>query len=454
MENTKATKSGLLTETPWRAILFFSIPMIIGNLLQQLYTMVDAIVASHYVGEGALAVIGVSYALTNVFIALALGLNIGSAVVISQLYGQSDYAGTKIGINTLIINAVALGVVLGGFGLIACEWILSVLNTPAGIMIEANTYLSIYFWGLPFLFVYNAVSAVMNALGDSKTPLLLLLFSSVFNIVLAIILVQDRGVAGVAVATLIAQGTSAIAAYFILQIKMKDLSATKAPYSLSMTKTMLKIAIPTTIQQCIIFLGMLLVQSVVNGFGETILAGYTAGSRFESVFVIPFVALGNAYSTYTAQNIGAGNHERVKQGYKASSFIALAMSVLILLILQIFGKLLLTAFMGSEYTPLAFDTGLQYIHFLSFFFIIMGMKSITDGVLRGAGDVMVSTVANFVNLGIRILLAVSLSKTLGISAVWMALPIGWLANLMISFIRYRSGVWESIQITGSKSAKA
>lgn len=454
MENTKTTKSGLLTGTPWKTILFFAMPMIIGNLLQQLYNMVDAVVASHYVGEGALAAIGASYALTNVFIALALGLNIGSAVVISQLYGQADYASTKIGINTLIINAAAMGIVLGGFGLIASEWMLGALNTPAGIINDANIYLSIYFWGLPFLFVYNAVSAIMNALGDSKTPLLLLLFSSVFNIVLDIILVKDMGIAGVAVATLVAQGISAIAAYLILLVKIKCLSAARAPYSVSMTKTMLKIAIPTTIQQCIIFLGMLLVQTVVNGFGETILAGYTAGSRFESIFIIPLVALGNAYSTYTAQNIGAGNNERVKQGYKASSFIALAISIFILLILQIFGKLLLTAFMGSGYTQLAFDTGLQYIHFLSFFFIIMGMKSITDAVLRGAGDVMVSTIANFVNLGIRILLAMILSKTLGICAVWLALPIGWLANLIISFIRYRSGVWESIKITGSKSLDA
>lgn len=439
----------MIEDAPGRALLHFAIPIIIGNLFQQFYNMVDSIVVGKFVGEEALAAVGASYAVTNVFIAIAIGGGIGSSVVISQYYGARQTGKMKTSISTALINFAAVGILLSVIGTVFCGGILRGLHTPDNVIKDAGVYLSIYFYGLPFMFLYNIMSSIFNSLGDSKTPLKLLIFSSVFNIILDLILVVGfrKGVAGVAVATLIAQGLSAILSFFILIRKVSGYEAMwDEKYSKSISFKMIRVAVPSIIQQSIVHMGILLVQSVVNGFGSSVLAGYTAGMRFESICIVPMIAAGNAVSTFTAQNMGAEKPERVREGYHAGLKIVLTVSVALIIIFQIAGTGLLTLFLDAETGKVAFETGLAYLHFEAFFYVMIGAKSCTDGVLRGSGDVAVFTFANLVNLGIRVWFAHVFALVIGVQAVWYAIPMGWTANFVISYTWYRTGKWKKTRV--------
>ncbi len=267
------------------------------------------------------------------------------------------------------------------------------------------------------------------------------------------------GVAGVAIATVIAQGLSAVISFCLRLLgtyreetgmmetdaderRAEDAdTAQRKLYDFSMLGNMIKVAIPSMVQQSIVSIGMLLVQSVVNGFGSSVLAGYTAGMRIESICIVPMIATGNAVSTFTAQNLGAGQPERVRRGYLAGVRMVAAFAVLTCLILTIFHGPIINAFLEEGSDAAAFATGNAYLTFIAFFFVCIGMKAITDGVLRGAGDVVVFTLANLINLGIRVSFAFGFAEVIGVEAVWFAVPMGWTTNFVISFIRYLSGKW-------------
>lgn len=216
---------------------------------------------------------------------------------------------------------------------------------------------------------------------------------------------------------------------------------TRKLYDFSMLGNMIMVAIPSMVQQSIVSIGMLLVQSVVNGFGSSVLAGYTAGMRIESICIVPMIATGNAVSTFTAQNLGAGAPERVRRGYLAGVRMVAAFAVLTCLILTVFHEPIINAFLEEGSDAAAFATGNDYLTFIAFFFVCIGMKAITDGVLRGAGDVVVFTLANLINLAIRVSFAFGFAGVIGVEAVWFAVPMGWTTNFVISFIRYLSGKW-------------
>ncbi len=214
-----------------------------------------------------------------------------------------------------------------------------------------------------------------------------------------------------------------------------------ALFDIHMLGSMVKVAIPSMLQQSIVSIGMLLVQSVVNGFGSSVLAGYTAGMRIESICIVPMIASGNAVSTFTAQNLGAGAPERVKKGYQAAVKMVLAFAVVICLVLTLFHEEITRSFLDEGSGAAAFQTGNDYLSFIAFFFVCIGFKAITDGVLRGAGDVLVFTLANLLNLTIRVTFAFAFAPVLGVQAVWIAVPIGWTSNFLISLVRYLSGKW-------------
>ena len=458
-------KYNMLTDKPGRSLFFFALPMILGNLFQQFYTTVDSIIVGQFVGEDALAAVGASYSLTTVFIMIAIGGGIGASVITSQYLGAGIYRKMKTSVSTALISFLILSLVLSVIGLLGNKAILSGLNTPENILSDAVLYLEIYFLGLPFLFMYNILSSIFNALGNSRTPLYLLIFSSLLNIGMDLVMVRVflLGVAGVAIATVIAQGLSAVISFCLLlrllgtyreETSTKETDAEKRGveetdadtaqrklYDFSMLGNMIKVAIPSMVQQSIVSIGMLLVQSVVNGFGSSVLAGYTAGMRIESICIVPMIATGNAVSTFTAQNLGAGQPERVRRGYLAGVRMVAAFAVLPCLILTIFHEPIINAFLEEGSDAAAFATGNAYLTFIAFFFVCIGMKAITDGVLRGAGDVVVFTLANLINLGIRVSFAFGFAGVIGVEAVWFAVPMGWTTNFVISFIRYLSGKW-------------
>lgn len=449
-------KYNMITDSPGKALFFFAVPLILGNMFQQFYTTVDSVIVGQFVGEDALAAVGASYSLTSVFIMIAIGGGIGAGVITSQYLGAGNYGKMKTSVFTALNSFLGLSIVLGIIGFMANEQILRALNTPENIMADAVLYLKIYFVGLPFLFMYNILSSVFNALGNSKTPLYLLIFSSLLNIVLDLVMVKvfGLGVAGVAVATLFAQGLSAVISFRLLMRQLKSYQTKEERYRLfdpAMLGNMFKVALPSMLQQSIVSIGMLLVQSVVNGFGSSVLAGYTAGMRIESICIVPMIALGNAVSTFTAQNLGAGKPERVKRGYVAGMKIVAAFAVLICLFLTLLHDPIINAFLEEESDITAYETGTSYLSFIAFFFVFIGLKAITDGVLRGAGDVVVFTLANLVNLGIRVTFAFTMAGILGVKAVWFAVPIGWATNYLISFIRYLSGKWSRKKLIEAKA---
>ncbi len=321
---TKTANDYLITEKPMKALVKFSIPMIIGNFFQQAYTIVDSAIVGHYNGETALAAVGVSYALTTIFIFIALGGGIGASVIISQHFGARRFSQMKTATYTALLTFLGLSVLLAGFGLLFSRPIMTSLNTPKDALEIAVVYLNIYFYGLPFLFMYNILSSLFNALGKSRIPLYFLIFSSLLNVVLDwyMVAVLGMGVPGAAYATFIAQGLSAILSFIVF---LKEISQYKEKanglFDAGELGHMTRIAIPSILQQSTVSIGMMLVQSVVNGFGTQALAGFSAAIRIENLCLVPLSSFGNALSSYTAQNIGADKKDRVPQGYRAANIM-------------------------------------------------------------------------------------------------------------------------------------
>lgn len=439
-------KENLITQPPARSLFFFALPMIIGNLFQQFYNMADSIIVGNLVGEDALAAVGASYSFTTVFIMIAIGGGIGASVLTSQYLGAGHYREMKSSVYTFLIAFAVFSTLLAVLGFAVNPTVLRLLKTPDNILSDAVSYLQIYFVGLPFMFMYNILSANFNALGRSRIPLFLLIFSSILNIVLDLWMVGSlkMGVAGAAVATVIAQGIAAVISLVILMrlLSTYAVEGKVQRFRSDMFVTGVKVAIPSIVQQSIVSIGMLLTQSAVNRFGSSALAGYSAGTRLESLCIVPMIATGNAMSTFTAQNLGAGRPERVRQGYRAAYGIIIGFGVLLIAVSQLFYAPILSAFVEQGESAVAFETGTAYFRFIGFFFSFLGFKAITDGILRGAGDIKVYMLANLINLAIRVLVAQLCSPVWGIQLIWYAVPMGWTANYLISYFWYRTGNWK------------
>ena len=440
-----ADKEYLIHQSPWKALLIFSIPMMLGNLFQQLYTMTDSVIVGRFVGENALAAVGASYSLTSVFISVAIGGGVGSSVLVSRAFGARRYDELKTTVNTSLVSFLVLSLLLSFFGYIFSTPIMNALNTPDNIHEEAVMYLRIYFLGLPFLFMYNILSSVFNALGRSKIPLYFLIFSSLLNVALDLFMVAilKMGIAGAAWATLIAQGVSACLSFAVLILNLAEFEGrARTVFDKRIFKNMTGLAIPSILQQSTVSIGMMLVQSVVNSFGSQVLAGYSAGMRIENIATVPMVSIGNTMSSYTAQNLGAQKSERVKEGYHVSYIMVIFFAIVTCLILELFPVPLINMFIGAEGTAKAYQTGVDYLRFMGWFFAIIGFKMATDGVLRGGGDVKVFTSANLVNLSTRVIFSFALAPVVGVAAVWYIVPVGWFLNWMISLIGYEKGIWK------------
>ena len=434
----------LIHRTPISALIIFALPMMLGNLFQQFYTMADSVIVGRFVGEKALAAVGASYALTTVFISIAIGGGIGASVVASRAFGAKRYGMMKSAISTSLITFLVLSIILGMIGYIFSPEIMSALNTPEDILADAISYLRIYFLGLPFLFMYNVLASMFNALGKSKIPLFLLIFSSILNIFLDIYMVRNlgMGVDGAAWATLIAQGISAIISFMVL---LRTLSAfnekNERIWSSELFRTISLIALPSILQQSTVSIGMMLVQSVVNSFGSEVLAGFSAAMRIESIAVVPMSAMGNAMSSYTAQNLGADKTERVVKGYHASYLIVAVLAILIMIPLETVNTWIIKLFIGSEGTAAAMATGTGYLSFMGWFFALIGFKMITDGLLRGAGDMTPFMISTFSDLILRVGLAIIFSAFWGSVGIWLSWPVGWAVGAIVSLIFLKSGHW-------------
>lgn len=442
-------KLSMISGSPVKPLIMFTLPMIVGNLFQQLYNIVDSIIVGNAVGPDALAAVGASTSITMLFVMIAVGTGIGFSVVISQLFGARQMERMKTAISTAIISVLVFSIVVSILGLIINKGILHLMGTPESVFEDAATYLGIYFYGFVFLFLYNVFSSVFNALGDSVKPLVFLIFSSVLNIILDLIFVVNlqMGVAGVAWATLISQAISALLSFLFLIKKIKSYESDKyKAFDLKLLQTMVKVAVPTVIQQSIISIGMIMIQSVVNRFGASFLAGYTAAIKIDGIAIVPMVACGNAASTYVAQNMGAGKPDRVGQGFKICMLMSAGIGVAIAIIIAFFGHGLVGLFMDSVEGAEAIAVGSQYLSIISIFYFVMGLMNVGVGVLRGAADMKFVLLCPIINLLTRIILTYSLATvTAGFVIMWSS-PVGWGLSLIISTARYLQGGWKKKKI--------
>lgn len=436
--------------SPSKILLSFTLPMLLSVVFQQLYSIVDSVVAGRYIGMNALAAVGLSTPITIIFLAFATGSSTGCSVVVSQLFGAKEISEMKTAISTAIISIVALSAVITGIGLLICNPLIRLINTPAEIFDDSALYLRIYVYGLLFLFLYNAATAILTGLGDSRTPLYFLIFSSVLNIVLDLVfvIVLKMGVAGVGWATFIAQGLASVFAIIYLLIRMKRIKADQPHkiFDLSMLFRMYRIAIPSILQQSFVSVGQLCVQNLINGFGSAVIAGFSAAFKINTFTVTSISTIANALSSYTAQNIGARKPERVKVGYRAAVWMVAVFYVIISVILFGFGKQILSLFMDDSATREVLTVGLHFTWVVTPFYIMVALKVVTDSVMRGAGAMKQFMITTFFDLVLRVILAYLLSGWLGYSAVYWAIGIGWTLSMLLSLWFYHRGTWLSKEI--------
>ncbi len=425
---------------PSRVLWLFCLPLFGSVIFQQLYNIADSFVAGKFIGENALAAVGNSYEITLVFIAFAFGCNIGSSVVVSGLFGAKKYKDMKSAVYTAFIASTVTCLALMAVGLFFGDALLRLIDTPAAVFDDSSLYLRIYSLGLPFVFLYNVSTGIFSALGDSKTPFIFLAFSSLSNIFMDICFVVglDMGVAGVAWATFICQGVSCVLAIIFVMKRISKIHTEEKPkiFDAKIFKRFLKIAVPSTLQQSFISVGNIAIQRVINGFGPATMAGYSASVKLNNLVITSLVTIGNGISNYTAQNLGAGKPERVKQGFGAGLKMVWLLSIPFALMYFFFGEPLMVLFMDNPSRE-AVESGLMFLRILSPFYFVVSAKLSTDGILRGAGLMKHFMFATLTDLVIRVALAFALSATkLGSLGIWCAWPIGWTIAAVLSIMFY------------------
>lgn len=450
-----------LTEgTPLKVLFFFAFPMLIGNIFQQFYNIVDSVIVGNFVGPDALAAVGAAFPIVFLSISVAAGLSMGASVVVSQQFGAQRIREMKTTVSTTLISMLVLAAIIMVLGTLFSRPLLGLLKTPENIIEESATYLRIYFMGAVFLFLYNSFNAIYNALGDSRSPLLFLILATIINVILdyCFVVYLEMGVAGVAWATLIAQGTSAILAGSFLLKRLSDMpgegEGAHVWFDMAAVRRVARIGIPSMLQQSLVSVSMMLMQGLVNGYGSVFIAGYTAATKIDTIAMMPMMNFSNALSSFTAQNIGANRTERVKEGYKAILFMTFCFCVFITLAVFLFGPSLIGIFMDSNESAEVIAYGVSYMKVVSIFYLLMGILFASNGVLRGSGDMGAFLASSMINLGGRVAMAYLLNHWIGRSAIWWSIPLGWALGSAVSVTRFLSGKWKNKAVVTAKSESA
>lgn len=435
----------LTTGNPETVLWQFCLPLFGSIVFQQLYNIADSLVAGKFAGENALAAVGNSYEVTLIFLSFAFGCNIGCSVIVSTFFGGKQYTKMKTAVFTSMIISGLLCALLMIGGFLFCDILLDLISTPQEVFADSRLYLDIYILGLPFVFFYNISNGIFSALGDSKTPFYFLAVSSCSNIAVDIWFVAGlhMGVAGVAWATFICQGASCLLSLFFVFMRLKTISTDeKVPlFSGSICKKFLQVAVPSTLQQSFISVGNIIIQSVINGFGPGVMAGYSAGIKLNNLVITSFSTIGNGMSNYSAQNYGADKYDRIHAGFKAGLKMVWIISIPLSLLYLSCGKWLLLFFMKDP-SPDAIHSGIMLLRIISPFYCVISMKLTADGVLRGTGNMGQFMISTFTDLLLRVILALFLSRTsLESTGIWCAWPVGWTTATFISLLFYSRGPW-------------
>lgn len=445
MQKEKTKQKGLMTEgVIWKELLLFSVPLLLGNLFQQLYNAVDSVVVGNYIGAQALAAVGSSAPVINLLVSFFMGLSVGAGVIISRYFGARNQQGLQDSIHTSLALSLAAGVFMTIFGILFSPTILRWIGTPTDVMDSSVLYLRIYFGGILSVMLYNMGSGILRAVGDSKNPLYFLMISSVTNILLDLlfVIVFKMGIAGVGWATLIAQTISAILTLLLL-IKTKQeykVVLKKIRFHKDQLIEIIRLGLPSGIQNGVVSFSNVIVQSNINAFGSLAMAGCGAYTKIDGFAILPVMSYSMALTTFTGQNMGAKKYDRVKQGARSGILMSLLTTIAISALLLIFGEQVLSIFSDNAKV---ISYGLYMMRILAPFYIFLAISHAFNGIIRGAG---ITTIPMIVMItcwcGMRmtwILLSVPIFHDIGV--VFMGWPLTWAASALWLFIYYKKGNW-------------
>ena len=424
---------------PLKVLWLYSLPLIGSVVFQQMYNMADTIIAGKAIDDYALAAVGASYPVTMIFMAVALGCNLGCSVIVSRFFGQKHYAEGRESVSTILISVAVLGVVMTGVGIGIGSPIMRLLQTPESIFGDALAYLYIYIGGFIFVLIYNVGTGIYTALGDSMTPFRFLVASSLGNIGLDLLFVLAfrMGVAGLAWATFICQGIAAVLCVIALLLRLRKLGGDRKPrlFSRQLLARMCIVAIPSILQQSFISIGNLFIQALVNGHGELVLAGYTAAIKLNTFLLTTLTTVTGALSSYTAQNIGAGKSERVAKGLAACCSITGILLVPFMVFYLAFPQTALLLF-TQDVSGEAMATGVQFLHMVVPFYAVVAIKLLCDSVMRGSERMIPFMITTFSDLVIRVALCFIFDPGMGMgpTGLWLSWPIGWSAGAVLSAV--------------------
>ena len=435
----------MTTGKEWKLILSFTLPLIGGNLLQQIYSLADSLIVGNFASQTALASVGTSFPITFLLLALATGLTNGVGVMASQFYGAKNADAFRKNLSTACFTLLGAGIMITILGILTSRPLLAgLLQADASILDDALLYLRIYCIGLVFQFAYNTFAAILRSIGDSRSTMYFLLIATVVNIVLDLIFVQFWQVAGVAWATVIAQAVSAITAgiYLFRKVELAKFQKGQFRFHKEMFSMSLRLGVPTSIQQCSVGLGMVLMQRLINSFGVDTISAITAAMKLESFAMVPIMMFYMGLSNFTGQNMGAGKLDRIKRGYHQTMVMAMITCAGIILLLIFAGPYAIGLFHMNE---AATAIGSEYLRTLAWFFLIFCVMYITNGVLQGSGDVAYPTAGSMTSLVVRVIVAniMATFPAIGYRSIFYSIPIGWVCGTAIVFIRYLTGKWKT-----------
>lgn len=438
----------LTTGNEGKRILYFAIPMLLGNFFQILNTLVDSIIVGNYIGKSALAAIGSAFPVIFALISLVIGISAGISIVISQYYGAKDLVRVKRAIDTAFIFLIGSSAILGIIGIIFAPQIFSSLHLSDEAMHEAVTYMRIYLMGIVFMAGFNGAMGILRGLGDSKTPLVFLIIVTISNIVLEIIFIiwMKLGIAGAAYATIGSQvlGFVISVVYLNRSHEIVNLRFFKMVFDREIFKLSLKIGLPSGMQQIFVALGMVALIRIVNEFGTNAMAAYTIAGRIDSFASLPAMNFSMALSSFVGQNIGAGLYSRVKRGLRATIILSGSVAVIMSILIGLFATPLMQAFTSDAEVV---KIGANYLLIVCTFYLLFTLMFAFTGLLRGAGDTIIPMFITLFSLWIvRIPLAVFLSSRYGIDGVWWAIPIAWGMGMIASYLYYKTGRWRNKRV--------
>ena len=442
----------MTTGKPMPLIVGFAVPLLIGGVFQQVYNLVDVMIVGRYLGEQALAGVGSTGSLTFFMLSLVMGLCNGAGILVAQCFGVGNFYDMRRAVTSIIWIAGILTTVVILIGVFACPFFLRLLSVPEDVIDYSVTYMRILLLFTGGSVAYNGASAVLRSLGDSKTPLTALIIASVINILLDLLLIVviPLKVAGAAIATVIAQHVSAGYCLFYLYKKREEfgLVGILTKPDRDMTVKIFQIGVPTAFQSCLISIGSMSVQRLINSFGTSVMAGYTAAAKIDSIAIQVITSLGSALSVFTSQNIGNRQFKRIREGLHCTLFMSIVSALIIAATAMLCGQQLMRLFLGTDQSQDAVTVGAQYLTVMGIAYLICAVMQNYQNIIRGAGDANTCMIAGFTELAGRITFAYLLAPHLGEMGIWIATPLSWGCGCVVPVFRYYSGKWKNKALVG------